>query len=34
LNRLAPRFTGLTIASHASVAITAFVLLLAWVSFG
>jgi hypothetical protein len=34
LNRRAPRFAGLTIASHASVAITAFVLLLAWVSFG
>jgi len=34
LNRLRPRSSGLVIATHASVAITGFVLFLAWSSLG
>ena len=34
LFRRLPRVAGLVLAAHASVAITAFVLLLAWVSMG
>jgi hypothetical protein len=32
--RYVPRIAGITIAAHAILAITAFVLLLAWVSVG
>jgi hypothetical protein len=34
LNRRAPRIGGIVIAAHAGLAITAFVLFLAWISFG
>ena len=34
LFRRTPRFAGVAVAAHASLAITAFVLLLAWLSAG
>jgi ABC-type transporter Mla maintaining outer membrane lipid asymmetry permease subunit MlaE len=34
LRRLAPRLAGVVIATHASAAITAYVLFLAWASMG